>query len=78
MKFKTDQAREKRRRFQVDGGDGKSRLYICDDDFHWDALLRINGDFETDAEKLRYATAIAKVLSDNEDKIPYRPRKSNR
>lgn len=49
------------------------RLYIGDDDFHWDALLRVNGDFESDAEKLRYAQAIAKVLSEHESEIPFRP-----
>ena len=64
--------RQRRRRFEVHTG-SEGRLYIDDDDFHWDALLRIWGDFENDAQKMRYAKAIAKVLSDNEGKIPYRP-----
>lgn len=67
--------RMRKRRFAVHQSPG-CRLIIDDDDFHWDALLRVTGDFESDAEKMRYAKAIAKVLSDNEDKIPYRPRKS--
>lgn len=57
---------------------GDRRLYIDDDDFHWDVLLRVSGDFENDAEKMRYAKAIAKVLSDHEDEIPYRPKKTRR
>ena len=71
---RTDKMRSKRRRFAVHEG-LEGRIYIDDDDFHWDALLRVSGDFESDAEKNRYARAIAKVLSDNEAKIPYRPKK---
>lgn len=67
-----DKMRSTTKRFNVCHPTG-SRLYIGDDDFHWDALLRVNGDFESDAEKLRYAMAIAKVLSEHEDEIPYRP-----
>lgn len=74
----TDKKRMRDRRFEVCAvgavAEGElCRLYIDDDDFHWDALLRISGDFESDAEKLRYAEAIAKVLSDHEDEIPHRP-----
>jgi len=70
--------RMRKRRFKVlDASDGSpGRMWIDDDDFHWDALMRVSGDFESDAEKERYMKAIAKVLSDNEDKIPYRPKKS--
>lgn len=70
---RTDKMRSERRRFEVQSGTN-GRIYIDDDDFHWDALLRVSGDFESDAEKLRYAKAIARVLSDNEASIPYRPK----
>jgi len=64
--------RERERRFEVhEASDG--RIYIDDDDFHWDALLRIQGDFENDAARRQYAEAIAKVLSEHEDQIPHRP-----
>ena len=74
QKFKPGQMRMRKRRFNAQIGYTSNRLYIDDDDFHWDALLHVSGDFESDAEKLRYARAIAKVLSDNEDKIPYGPK----
>lgn len=74
----SDKYRMRERRFEVSDGGAVAegtvcRLYIDDDDFHWDALLRISGDFESDDEKRRYAEAIAKVLSDHEDEIPHRP-----
>lgn len=72
-KKKTDKNRMRKRRFEVQSNYQTGRIYIDDDDFHWDALLRVNGDFENDAEKLRYAKAIARVLSKYEDEIPYRP-----
>lgn len=50
-----------------------SRLYIDDDEFHWDASLRVIGDFESDEEKRRYAQAIAEALNRAADSIPCRP-----
>jgi hypothetical protein len=60
------------KRFSIHEGDGE-RIYIDDDDFHWDALLRVSGDFESCEEKKRYAQAICDVLNAAEDSIPYRP-----
>lgn len=62
--------RQRKRRFAVQSG-SRNNFYIDDDDFHWDALLKVNGDFESGRAKRAYMNAIAKVLSDNEDKIPY-------
>lgn len=36
---------------------------IWDNDGHYDALLLLNGDFPTDAERLKYAHAIANALN---------------
>lgn len=65
-----EKMRQRKARFCVQSG-SRHNFYIDDDDFHWDALLKVNGDFESGREKLRYMRAIAKILSDNEDKIPY-------
>ncbi|MGD9882303.1 MAG: hypothetical protein AB7F22_30160 [Reyranella sp.] len=46
-------------RFKVQR-DGRT---IWDEDFNYDALLRINGDFPNDAERLKYAHAIANALN---------------
>jgi hypothetical protein len=69
----TEKMRQTRERFDVGLGTSKGRWYINDDDFHWDAALAVSGDFESEAEKLRYMQAICDVLNANEDKIPYRP-----
>jgi hypothetical protein len=45
--------------------DGK---HINDDQFHWDGVLRVTGDFAEDSERIRYAQAIADVL--NKAEIP--------
>lgn len=50
-----------------------TRSFIDDDEFHWDALLRCNGDFENDGEKLRYMQAIVDILNKHADEIPTRP-----
>lgn len=71
LQERTGKMRQRPRRFEL--VDHPERPFIDDDDFHWDALLRVAGDFESTAEKLRYMRAIAEVLSDNEDRIPYRP-----
>jgi hypothetical protein len=47
-------------------------MYIDDDDFGWDAMLRIGGDFGTEAEKLAFARAVAKALNEAGDAIPTR------
>lgn len=65
--------RQRKRRFEVHGE--ARRPYIDDDDFHWDALLSVQGDFENHAEKRRYLKAIAEVLSNHEDEIPHCPRR---
>lgn len=70
MARKPGRSREKR--FDVAHYRGR-RMYIDDDEFHWDALLRISGDFESDAEKLRFAKAICEVLNKHADEIPCSP-----
>jgi hypothetical protein len=67
----TDKMRTRPNRFEVQSN-SVGDPYIDDDDFNWDALLKIDGDFGSDAEKRRYMTAIAAVLSAHEDEIPYR------
>lgn len=48
-------------------------VQIHDDDFHWDAALRVSGDFENVDEKRRYALAVAQALNAAEASIPIRP-----
>jgi hypothetical protein len=48
-------------------------VQIHDDDFHWDAALRVSGDFENFDEKKRYAHAVAQALNAAEASIPVRP-----
>lgn len=72
LKAQTGKDRERTHRFVVDVSPG-GNIFMDDDDFHWDALLRVHGDFENDAQKQRYAEAIARVLNNHEDEIPYRP-----
>lgn len=67
----TDKMRTRPKRFEVQEN-SKGGFYIDDDDFNWDALLRIDGDFGSDVDRRRYAEAIAAILSENEDRIPYR------
>lgn len=46
----------------------KSGCYIYDDQFHWDGMLRVSGDFATLAERMRYSQAIVDAL--NKASIP--------
>ncbi len=48
-------------------------VQIHDDHMHWDAALRVSGDFEDVNEKTRYANAIAQALNAAEASIPCRP-----
>jgi len=48
-------------------------VQIHDDDFHWDAVLRVSGDFENLEERKRYALAVAQALNAAEASIPVRP-----
>ena len=64
------------KRFVVMGGrhpSGVNLVSISDEEFHWDAMLKVHGDFESLEEKLRYAEAIAKVLSEHATEIPFEP-----
>jgi hypothetical protein len=54
-------------RFEVHEHDGK--IFVDDDDFGYDALLMIQGDF-VDDEKRAFAQAVADVLNENEGRIP--------
>jgi hypothetical protein len=42
---------------------GREAGFVTDDDFHYDAVLTLNGDFPTDAERLAYAEAVAAALN---------------
>jgi len=53
----------------------KDKLYIDDDDFGYDACLKITGDWEYH-EKLAYAQAVADALNSAGKKIPVAPRRS--
>jgi hypothetical protein len=59
--------RSKPVRFEVMEHEG--RIYIDDDDFGYDALLRLAGDWSYH-EKLAYAQAVAEALNAAGDKIP--------
>jgi hypothetical protein len=50
----------------------KDKLYIDDDDFGYDACIKVSGDWEY-PEKLAYAQAVADVLNAAGDKIPVAP-----
>lgn len=65
--------RSKAVRFEIAEGSTPGRLYIDDDDFHWDGALAVSGDFESEAEKRRYMQAICDVLNANEGQIPFQP-----
>lgn len=55
-------------RFSVHVTQGRGDVYIDDDVFHYDASLRLMGDFPSDAEMLAYAQAVADAL--NKAKVP--------
>jgi hypothetical protein len=44
-------------RFTVHGGN------VWDDDFHYDALLEISGDFPSHEDRVAYAQAVAAALN---------------
>jgi hypothetical protein len=48
-------------------------VWIMDDDFGYDAMLKVGGDFATITEKLAFAQAIADVLNQAEHRIPICP-----
>lgn len=54
--------RSRDQRFHVMEGDG-NRIFVDDDDFGWDAALRITGDFDVYVDKLRFAKACADALN---------------
>lgn len=58
-------------RFEVHEYASKSvrRLYIDDDDFGYDACVKVSGDWDY-PEKLAYAQAVADALNAAGDKIP--------
>lgn len=62
-------SRMRKVRFAVHEHMGK--IYVDDDDFGYDALLMVSGDF-VDDEKRRFAQAVADVLNENESRIPVR------
>lgn len=62
------QSMEKRFSVHQEKTEDHFRVSIFDDEFHWDACLRIYGDFASMEDKLRYARAICKAL--NKARIP--------
>lgn len=66
----TGKSRQLVKRFAV--SDGRHGLWIDDDEFSYDAALRVTGDFETPEAKLAYLQALCDVLNENEDRIPWR------
>ena len=57
--------------------EGERGAFIDDDEFTYDALLKVQGDFEDDATRRAYMQAICDVLNEHEDRIPWRqPEKS--
>lgn len=64
--------KEKFPRFQVfhDPAQHPTRVWIFDDEFHWDAGLRVTGDFAEIADRIRFAQAICDVLNEAADRIP--------
>lgn len=42
--------------------DGRG-VVVDDDDFHYDALLKLSGDWPSDAERMAYAEAVAAALN---------------
>lgn len=41
----------------------ENKVYVMDDDFGWDAMLEVTGDFESKEVKANYAQAIADALN---------------
>jgi hypothetical protein len=60
-------------RFEVHE-DHKQIAYIDDDDFGYDALIRVHGDFADDSERRKFMEAVCAVLNENEARIPVAPR----
>lgn len=44
----------------------KNRVFIYDDEFHWDGMLEVTGDFGELADRDRYAKAICDALNATE------------
>jgi hypothetical protein len=69
LKF-TGKNRQRSNRFEV--SEGRQGLWIDDDEFSYDAAIRITGDFETPEAKRAYLQAVCDVLNAQEDRIPWR------
>jgi hypothetical protein len=52
------------------GHPGQMQVWIYDDQFHWDASMRIKGDFTKLADKMRFAQSICDILNENVKRIP--------
>lgn len=70
LKKATGQDRSRTVRFAL--GEGSKGEFINDDEFTYDALLRVHGDFETREAKHAYLAAVCEVLNEHEDRIPHR------
>ena len=66
----TGKNRQRSNRFEV--SDGRHGLWIDDDEFSYDAAIRITGDFESQEAKRAYLQAVCDVLNAHEDSIPWR------
>lgn len=70
----TGQDRSMTKRFNI--LEGKRGPMIDDDEFGYDASIRVGGDFATPDEKEAYLKAMCQVLNENETRIPFRPRRT--
>lgn len=57
------------KRFTVSTGDAGTEIWIYDDDFGYDATMKLTGDW-SDKQKHAYAEAICGVLNFHETVIP--------
>lgn len=74
LRSSTGQDRIMLKRFGIISGTRGSM--IDDDEFGYDAAIRVSGDFATTEEKEAYLKAIRDVLNENETRIPFRPRQT--
>lgn len=67
----TGKSRQRSNRFEVNP-EGRHGAWIDDDEFSYDAAIRVTGDFETPEAKRAYMQAICDILNEQEDRIPWR------
>jgi hypothetical protein len=58
--------------------DWPSGIYVDDDDFGYDACMKITGDFATKEERIVYAQAVADALNVAEIPTPEKTKEENK